>query len=199
VSTLIALALHLAFWTTLVFAIVERTPGRRSLSTWTPAQLPQLPAPGRVGIGEVIATAVFTVIFGGLLVWQQISSVLTDESGAPIPLLEPRLWNFWLPYFLVLLVLEVVFQVVVWRTGRWTYPLAAINVVSSLLFAIPALWLLLTAQLFNAEFFAELGATRLVEVGSATVTITAVVVVLIPLWDVVAGFPKARRGRRAGA
>jgi hypothetical protein len=146
-----------------------------------------------------VTTAVFTALFGGLLVWQQVSSVLTDESGVPIPLLEPRLWNFWLPYFLVLLVLEVVFQVIVWRIGRWTYQLAAVNVVTSLLFTVPALWLLLTGQLFNPAFFAELGASHLLEVGSTTVTITAFFVVLIPLWDVVDGFLKARRASRVAA
>jgi hypothetical protein len=196
VTALISLTVQLTFWTTLVFAILERTTGRKGLRDWTPSMLPQLPAPGRIGFGDVVATIVFVLIFGGLIVWQQFSSVVTDSAGNPVPLLNPDLWSFWLPYFLVLLVLEVAFSLLVWRTGRWTYPLAALNVATSLLFAVPALWLLFTGQLFNPAFFEELGLSALVEPGSATFTIAGFFLVLIPVWDIVDGFLKARSGAR---
>ncbi|WP_210506071.1 permease prefix domain 1-containing protein [Naasia sp. SYSU D00057] len=193
VTTLLSVTVHLGFWVTLVFAVLERTTGRQGFSEWTPDSLPELPAPGRMGFGEVIASAVFAVILGGLLIWQQVSSVFRDEGGRPIPLLDPELWSLWIPYLLALLVLEVVFAFVVWRHGRWTYGFAAVNVVTSLLFAVPALWLLFTEQLLNRAFFAEFGRDWLIEPGSVTVTITAFVIIGITLWDIVDAFLKARR------
>jgi hypothetical protein len=196
VTTLVTLTVHLCFWVTLVFAVLERTSGRKGLTEWTPKALPQLPAPNRVGFGEVVASAVFAIVFGGLLVWQQVSSVFHDDAGAPIPLLSPDLWSFWLPYFLALLVLEVVFSYVVWRRGRWTYALAGVNVLTSLLFTVPALWLLLTGQLFNPAFFAEFGGQQLLEPGSSIVPIGVFAVVAITAWDIADAFLKARRAAR---
>ncbi|WP_207454999.1 permease prefix domain 1-containing protein [Desertivibrio insolitus] len=189
----LSVAVHLVFWTTLVFALVERTaPEKRGLAPWTLERLPQMPtAKGR--LADVIATTVFAVIAVGALVWQQFSSVFTDDSGAPIPLFEPALWSFWLPYFAVLILAEIPIAVAAWCTGRYTTRLAWINVAQNVLFAVPALWLLFTERLFAAAFFEALGQPGLDDARSPLVAVITAVTLGIVVWDCVDGFLKVRR------
>ena len=64
VTTLISVAVHLCFWTTLVFAIVERTgarPGTDFTGAWSVDQLPE-PRPRGVGFADLIASLVFLAV-----------------------------------------------------------------------------------------------------------------------------------------
>ena len=112
IVTAITVAAHFGFWPTLVFAIIERTDATRTgpLYEWKPETLPQLPdRRAGTGLAEVITSIVFLLFFAGFLVWQQLSSVFKDEAGQPIPILQPELWSFWIPYVLVLIGLELAF------------------------------------------------------------------------------------------
>ncbi len=98
-------------------------------------------------LGELIPSVVFLLFFGAAIVWQQFNSVFTDAAGRPIPALDPeQLWSFWLPYFLVIIVLELLFAVALYAVGRWNWALAIINIVLNLASAIPLIWLLVTHQ-----------------------------------------------------
>ena len=98
IALAITVALHVVFWTTLVFAILERT-GHASLDTWTPEQLPDTSGTGRVGFGETAANVVFLVLVALALVWQQTSSPVTS-GGESVPVLDPALWSGWIPWLL---------------------------------------------------------------------------------------------------
>lgn len=193
----LSVAVHIAFWTTLVFAIAERTPSSVPIATWTPEQLPQIRDDARAGrIGDLIASVVFLVVFAGAIVWQQAGAVFRDGERLPIPVLDPALWSFWIPYFLVLLALEVVFAVLVYLRG-WTWTLAGVNVLLNVAFTVPALWLFLSGQLFAPEF---LEAVRWPwPGGDAVVVVITFVVVGASLWDVIDGFRKAAANRSAPA
>ena len=77
-------------------------------------------------------------------------------------------------------VAAVVFRVVLYRTRHWTWPLFTVNLVGSLAFGIPALWLLLTGRLMNPAYLATLpdGVAPLFGPNGA-VTIVAVIIVII--------------------
>lgn len=199
IATTLSAAVHIVFWTTLVFFILERTPeSRRSLIGWNLDRLPQVTQPGKASLlSEAAVSAAFLVIFIGALVWQQFMSVFTDAAGDPIPLLNPALWSFWLPYFIVLMLLEIVFAFAIYRRNGWDYTMAGLNVVLNVAFAVPALWLTLTGQLFNTAFFAELGEADLLQPGSPLLAIMVIAVLVIPIWDVIDGFLKARRAGKA--
>lgn len=198
-SVSITAAVHLAFWPTLIFAILERTGDTREYKTWSLDSLPQLPdtARGRgYGLREFIPAVVFLLFFAGALVWQQFFSVFTDGSGRPIPLLNPELWSFWLPYALGIIALELVFAVGLYAAKRWTWPMAILNVLLNLAFAIPAVWLLLTHQLWNVEYFAQFG---WVDVAANWIDpASAVAVVLVAGGDIVDGFVRTVRANRVG-
>lgn len=76
-------------------------------------------------------------LFAAAIVWQQFNSVFENADGHPVPLLNPMLWSFWLPYFLLLLALEAIFLVVTYRAGSWKWSAVWANVALNALFAVP--------------------------------------------------------------
>lgn len=206
VATAIGVGVHIAFWVTLIFALVERygLARDRSLTEWSPDTLPQLPggARSRQSLGELIPTLAFLAVFIGWIIWQQFNSFFTDAAGEPIPLLDPALWAGWLPYFICVLALEMGFAVWLYLSGRWTLGLALANAALNVVFTVPALWLLAGGRLLNPAF---LDAIPIDSDGAALIAQYAVPVVatflaVIAVWDVVDGFVKAwRAGRRAAA
>ena len=190
--------LQLAFWVTLVFAILDRTTDRRDipLVRWTPDRLPKLPTRERFGLGELIPSIVFLVFLGTAILWQQSVSFYTDAAGDPIPLLSPELWSFWLPWFLSIILLDLIFTVLLYLRGYWTVLFASINLALNVAFAVPAVWLFLTGQLINPAFLNALGWPVEDAPAVATVTVVVAVFVGIMLWDSFDGYRKAWRTGR---
>ena len=187
-----SLAVHLGFWTTLAFAIAERSPGKAAEIAWTPDLLPQLPELSRPSRrAELIGSLVFLSIFALAIVWQHFGLPWV-EALESIPLLNPELWSFWLPYFLVLIGLEILFAIAIYTWG-WNWWLAAANLVLNVAFTVPAVWLFTTGQLINPEALEVIG-WPWGDAGPVLVPIILVVVVGIATWDVIDGFIKTVRG-----
>ncbi len=192
-----SIAVHLGFWVTLGFAVLERTPGKGADLAWTPDMLPQLPELGRPGRrSELIGSLVFLGIFALVLVWQHFGLPWVGALEA-IPLLDPDLWSFWMPYFLVLIVLEMLFAIAVYAWG-WNWWLAAANLVLNVAFVVPAVWLFTTGQLINPEALDAMG-WPWGDAGDVIVPVIVVVVIGVAVWDVIDGVIKTVRGSRAGA
>jgi hypothetical protein len=191
--------LQLAFWVTLAFAIIDRTTDRRDapLVRWTPDHLPKLPTRERFGLGELIPSIVFLVFFGTAILWQQSVSFFTDVAGDPIPVLNPDLWSFWLPWFLSIILLDLIFTVLLYVRGYWTMLFASINLALNVAFAVPAVWLFTTGQLINPAFLEAMGWPVADIPTVATVTVLVALFVGITLWDSVDGYRKAWLNARA--
>jgi len=194
VSVGFSLVVNLGFWTTLAFAIAERSPGAAAAElTWNPEMLPQLPELGRPGkLSELIASIVFLGLFAILIVWQQFGIPWVGALES-IPLLNPDLWSFWLPYFLVLIGLEMLFAVAIHLWG-WNWWLAAANLVLNVAFVVPAVWLFTTGQLINPAALDAMG-WPWGDAGDVIVPVILVVVIGVAIWDVVDGVIKTVRGR----
>ncbi|SCL30914.1 hypothetical protein GA0074692_3015 [Micromonospora pallida] len=189
-------ALHICFWVTLVFAVLERLNVPLDLPEWTVDRLPEERVDRQIPLTDTGASIGWLVLVIAYLPWQHYRSFVSDGAGGDVPILDPTLWSFWLPFLIAVLVATIGFEVVKYRVGRWTWPLVAVNVVLNLAFAVPVIWLLLTDRLFNPDvvqhvaWFSE---------GDNLDTVNAVVVagtVLIVLWDVVDSVVKAYRHRR---
>jgi hypothetical protein len=194
IGTGVSIAVHLAFWSTLAFVIVERTPGSSvPVTTWTPEMLPQLRDDARAGrLGDLIASLVFIALVVVAIVWQQFGVIFRDGVREPIPVLDPALWSFWIPYFLGLLALEAVFAVAIYLRG-WNWTLAGLNVLLNVAFTVPMVWLFLSGQLLDPAF---LEAIRWPWNGEASITIVAITVIVVigfVVWDMIDGFIKAAR------
>ncbi|MDF0514555.1 permease prefix domain 1-containing protein [Agromyces sp. H3Y2-19a] len=198
VASAFSIAVHLGFWTTLVFAILERTPaaaGQRGIDLeWKPEMLPQIAEDGRTNrLVDLVASLVLLGIFGVLLVMQQFGLPWVDALSS-MPLLDPALWSFWLPYFLVLIVLEAAFAVAVYLRG-WTWGLAGANLVLGAAWVVPGLWLYATGQLFNPAALEAVG-WPWGDAGEVIAPIAVVVVIAGAAWDVIDGFIKAARSQQ---
>lgn len=204
-STVVAamtIALHLAFWPTLIFAILERSdrsasPASRASAPWTQWSLDRLPEirPKGIGTADLVASLVYVALMIGALLWDQfVGFVFIDGDGVPI--LDPALWSFWLPVLLVALLGEAVFAVLLFRSGRWTAGLAIANTVLALAFAVPIVWLVTQDALLNPAFFAAVAGEDAAEVGSIVGIVVACTAAAIAVWDIVDGIIKAVRARR---
>jgi hypothetical protein len=194
IGTALTVALHIFFWVTLVFAILERSDGASSVAAWDLSKLPPIPSRRSVSLAETIATLVFLTLTITVLLISRSFSPFTAADGTPLPLFNPELWSFWMPFLIGVLILELVFELVKYRVGHWTWTLAWMNLGLNLLFSAPAVYLLMSEQLFNPEFFDSLGLDLGTSSDSPLVLITVAVIVGIAAWDSIDGFRKAARG-----
>jgi hypothetical protein len=217
ITTAFNAAVQTLFWFTLVFALIERFAGsedRAGLATAS-AEMGRLtgrvsgspappctgdgpsvlPAQGRMSVGDLAASLVANVFLIAGLVWVQTSSPFVVD-GQSYPLFDPALWSFWLPWFIGVAALEIVFAVAVYRRGRWTTTYAVGNALLGAAFAIPAVYLLANGLLFNPAFVDALGDTS-DEWLQVTTMVTAIVIVAAVVWDAIDGFLKARRAATA--
>jgi hypothetical protein len=187
----------MCFWTTLLFVILERTGNRRPLKAFDPEHLPPLPVANAVKVSDLVATVVYVIFSIGALFWQQNSGIFTNSDGTSIPILNPDLWSFWFPYLIGVSVVQLVHAVYVYRRGRWTYPLAALDALLQLASGIPLIVLLVTGRLLNSEFFAQFGAATFMAPGGVGNLVTAASMIVIVLLASIDRFVKAARTPRS--
>ncbi|MBY8875358.1 permease prefix domain 1-containing protein [Micromonospora sp. PLK6-60] len=192
ISTAFTVAVQTAFWVTLVFAVLERIGTPLDLPDWTVDQLPDEPVDRDVTRTDTCAAIVFLVLTIAALPWQHFQTVI---DGDRLPILDPALWTSWLPVLLAVLVAGIGLEIAKYRAGRWTWPLVGVNAVLDLAFAVPASWLLLSGRLVNPDFVDRFAWLR--DGGIDIVArVSAVVIVLITIWDVLDSAVKARRAAR---
>ena len=198
VVTLMTVALHVVFWTTLIFVVVERgwdRGARRPFTEWTVDQLPE-PRPQGVGFGDMVASLVFLAITAGALIWDQVIGFVPTEPG--LAFLNPALWPWWVGGLFVLMALEGALAVVVYLFRGWTWSLAIVNAVIALAVAIPALVLLAQGMLINPEFFpAVTGGAAASDPNLAGIlsVVFGFIIAGIAVWDITDVFVKTYRTR----
>lgn len=201
VSTALGVTVHLAFWITLVFVIIERSGSTGPGAAWSPEDLPELSDHSRRSrLPELVASLVFLAVLAVAILWQQVSSVVTGPGGRGIPFLDPALWSFWIPWFLGLVVAEAVFAVLLYLRD-WSWAAAVVNLCLGLAFAVPAVLLWSEGRLLNPDFVDAVGWGPAVAPGEigAVVPLVSAAIVILTCWDVVDGFLKARRAADAPA
>lgn len=193
-------AVHMAFWVTATFAVVERADAMRGARDevqkasrqWTVDMLPALPNV-RVGAGEMVGELVTTSLtIGGILFLQQ-PAWFTDERGDSIPLFNPGLWDGWLPILIAVLVALAALQVMAFVVGRWNTVLAFVHAILQVAFAVPVAWLALSGALINPAFAEALGWPALADDTGPAMLLLAAAVVGITAWEIVAVFRRAGR------
>jgi hypothetical protein len=197
IGTGFTVTVQMVFWFTVVFALAERFGGGDALrgNAWSIDDLPELPESGRLGIVDAISTVMANVFVAAGILWVQLLPPIVLD-GQAFPLFDPSLWSFWLPYFLLVSLAEIVFTIALYLRGRWTLTYAGINAVLAAAFAIPALWLLQNDLLFNPALVEKVGTATdgtWLEVTGIVIGVTVVVVVAT---DAIDGFRKALRSER---
>lgn len=196
-AVVLSTVVHIGFWTTLVFAIVERHAKGQDVGfqkEWTLDDLPEIKETG-AGLAELVATLVWLAIAAGAIVWDHFLGFVPSHPG--LSFFAPELWPWWITALFVAIAAEALLAVAVYARGRWSVGAAAANIVLNVAVAVPVLWLLSRGELIDPEFW-----TTLVPADSADTVATVVSVltgfgtVAIAGWDCIDGILKARRARR---
>ncbi len=192
----LTVGVHLAFWTTLVFVIVERSEGRGKalpFEPWTVDDLPD-PRPRGAGLSELVASLVFLAAAAGAILWDLFVGFVPSEPG--LSFLDPGLWPGWILGLFALMALEAALAVTVYALRRWTIWLAVVNGILNAAIAIPAIWLLMQGELINPDYFPTIIGQDGAEVGAIVSVVTGFGIAAIAVWDTVDGVLKAIRARR---
>lgn len=186
-------ALHVVFWTTLVFAVLERTQPGRGVLGWTPEQLPEAPDSRRsVTRSETVGSLVALLVMALALIWQQVSSPVRLR-GEEVPVLDPALWTGWLPVLLALLVAQAVLVVAVHRAGRWSIPSAVVGGLLDLATAALLVWLLQTDRFLDDRFLEALAGGGWHTADRDLTLALTLGVVVVTVWDQVETWRRLRR------
>lgn len=158
VGTVITTTVHICFWTTLLFALLERTRAVRGplAGKWTPAMLPVSPS-RRARFGELIAESAATVLFGACILLAPTLRFFTDAEGEPISFFSPWLWQSGVVYVflgLVLLSLGISFAN---YYARWSTPLAIAATLADLASPVLLIWLAANDRIVNPAFVEAAG------------------------------------------
>jgi hypothetical protein len=195
----IGVGINMTFAVTVIFALLERYGKEKDLADkWTIDDLTE-PPQASVSGGETITSAVGLLIGAAFIVWQHVSPWTSTAEGEGLPILNPQLWSFVLPAVLVVMAVELVTVVMRHARGRWTmrdwWATVVLNIVTMALLLPP----LLQGQFLNRELFAEIGWPDSVSPISLETAelITAAIVVVAALSDVIPAWRKARSGSRA--
>jgi hypothetical protein len=153
ISTSITTGVHVAFWTTLLFAVLERVQGvKRPLTgPWTPALLPEPPT-RRARYGELIAETAALVLFTTLILLAPRISPESDANGNPINVLSPWLWESGMVYVIIALVIVSLAISFANHYARWNVPLSVAATIVDLAPPLLLIWLAANDRVVNPSF-----------------------------------------------
>ena len=188
--------IQVAFWVTLVFAVIDRrtTDTSSVTSDWDFDDLPEVTV-NRIGLGDTLASITGLSLLVLFLLWQPTYQESFDPGGPSIPILNPELSTLWIPVLIVILLASITLELIKYRVGRWTIPLAAVNSLLSLSFAFSAIYIIASDQLLNSEFTAAVTAGAFGTFIDLVPTMIAWVIAVVTVFDVTEGWWKALRGR----
>lgn len=156
--TAFSVAVQLAFWVTVTFAIIERIPSAASgrMVTWNPDMLPETSAK-LTSRTEFIVETVLAVLVPVAFLLAPFVSPFTDAGGSVIPLFDPFIWTSGVVVVLVVAALLQIGAGALKLRGRWTMPLAIGMTVVDIVGAGTLIALGATDHLLNRAFFEAAG------------------------------------------
>ena len=191
----ISTILHVCFWVTLTFVIIERSGGDLGIS-WSVDNLPE-PQDARRGKGDFIASLVFIGLMLAALIWDQTRAFIHIE-GESVAVLNPELWPWAMISLFGLLVVEAIFALVLYTRGGWNFLMAAVNTLLSMAFFSWFITLLVRGELFSAEFTNLWSDNGVHEDNLYTLAVIfGFGVAVIAIWDIIDGWVRATRANRA--
>lgn len=197
-------AVQVAFWVTIGFVVAERSGAgvdeleALTLGTtadWTPEDLPE-PRRRQVSwgdaIGSVLSNAFLLALLllpgriGGRVEGLEWGQIFTDSAYALRWVMAAGM------------AVGLVASISVLTRGRWTWPMAGLNLLGGLLFTAPVVWLAARNDLIAWDTLplGWIGDGNLRVNESLTLSATVAVLLAILLWETVDSFRKAARADR---
>lgn len=183
IGTAFNVFVQVCFWTTLVFAVLERTGSAPSAREWSPSDLPPAPVRRLVTLCDTVTDVTVAVLVVAAMVWQQ-NAPFAGPDGAAGPILEPDHWGTWWPLLIAVVLAQAVVALWAYHRRRWTTGTAVASIALDLAFAVPVLWLLSTDSFFAPAFLAGLDWGDVGDPGGRLTTIVAVGVLAVSAWSI---------------
>lgn len=169
-SAAITTGVHIAVWTTVLFALIERVPALRWSSSrpWSADDLPEPPT-RRTKYGELVTVTAVLVLFTSLILLSPVISTETDVHGDPIGPLSPWLWDTGLIYAFISLLVVALGLVYAKYYLRWSFPVAIAAALVDVACSVVLVWLVANGRLLNPAFIEAAGwssgLVRAIEIG----------------------------------
>lgn len=156
----LSVAVQLAFWVTVTFALIERLPAQATTKFvgWNPDMLPETSAK-LTSRTEITIETILAVLVPTALLLSPFVSPFADETGAAIGLFHPFMWASGLVFVLVAAGLAQIAAGALRLRGRWTMPIAIGMTVVDIAAAGVIILLGATDRLLNPAFFEVAGWT----------------------------------------
>jgi hypothetical protein len=195
---------QIAFWVTVVFAVMERE--RRSGSDvetasegWTVADLPPVKPERKISMGDALTGFGFTVFIGVILILvyrNGINLYLDDALDRTVPFFNPDIPSA-MPWLVIgLLAAEAVLEVIKYAVGYWTRAIAGTQV------ALNVAWIGVALVIIGVWDLVNPGIRGAVDDNVAdlflgpwferSVLATALVVSAISIWEAARGYLQRR-------
>jgi hypothetical protein len=194
----LTVAAYLAVFLTIAFALVDRAATRGSNAAhrgtaWSPKSLPaeNRPQP-KTGL-ETVWSVVFTVILVAAVEMRRTDSPVSN-NGVPTQVLDPSLWKFWLPYFLVVLLLGLALDFVRLGMGRWHPIPTSIGTLLTLAGAIPLVVLVWNSKIVNPALLRAINLSQFSQPGGWLSILIAIFVALVAIGNITDEWSKRKRG-----
>ncbi len=196
-GVVVSVIVHVGFWTTLVFAIIERTPAASGagIGPWTPDLLPE-PKDRGATLSDLLGAIVLVLGLAGAVVWDRFFGFVYVAGDGWSPFLAPALWPGWAVAFFLLLGATGALAFVVYGQGRWTLATATVNLVLDAVLVAGVLWLIAQQQLIAPDVFPLLLPDDGERVQGIVSAVIGFAVVGVAVWDAIDAFLKAGRSRR---
>lgn len=169
--TIIEVGIHVFFWLTLIFAILDRTdkgkygePLSSNLKKWTPKDLKSVPYASikkKITKLSVFGSLMWTAIWATLYFNADQLLGVYDGSGAGLEFVMPALnqevlLTYW-PFVVAVIVLEIGFALYKLIIGKWTGKMAASNTALELISTIVFVVILSNPNLLQPDFITYMG------------------------------------------
>jgi hypothetical protein len=184
IPAVITSGVHVAFWTTLVFATLERVGSTGdTVLEWTPDKLPRAVNPA-ARFADLIGIVVMTVLVIGAVVWDR--TIGWGDGHAH--LLAPGLWPVVMMVWFALLAVGVVVEAVAAVRGRWTVPLVVVSLVAVLVSSVGAIVAVWRGGLLDPGLMAQMHAASgpghdVVQIVDIVLTVVIVGILVGTLFD----------------
>jgi hypothetical protein len=156
IGAAITTTVQIAFWVTLVFALLERTGARWDKGhAWTPADLPAPPS-RRARFRDLIAECVATIALAAFILLSPSLFPGKDAEGNPVPVLDPWLWDTGFVYAYLALVVASLGFAFARHYARWNLTLELTGTLVRLAPSAILIWLVVNDHLINPAYLASL-------------------------------------------
>ncbi|REJ04917.1 hypothetical protein DY023_11705 [Microbacterium bovistercoris] len=194
IAVALSVVVHIGFWTTLVFAVLERT-GADTGVQWSIDQLPE-ERPSGAARTDLIGSLVMLAFFAGALLWDHFRGFVPGDRVLSI--INPELWPWWMGLLFLLMLAEAALAIAVYVRGRWTMALAWVNFAIAVSVMSLGLTALGRGVLYNPEFVTDVFTMNGVDSDATTVlaVLTGLGIAGVCIGDMVDGWLKARRAEK---